>query len=315
MNTNSFSMQHANRSLWSMLCYFILCFYYAGVTMMVYFIDYPALSFVHENIGQVFEIFKNKMWLVNYIPAVLMVASSIAFLLNAPKKFPRWSISASVILGMVSVATTFYTYSSAVSQLPATGFTPELQKQIFQIGFYLQIIPVACQLLLAFLLLNIYLKDRKPVGRWIFIIISGLTFYSTGTGYVESFVNYPFWGSVGAKDWLPLRFSGSEARFLGIFLIPAFLPSLLVIPLFWLRPKPIPVYFVIIFWLAQVWLFVVTAVYFVPKIQLPLNKGYSLKLIEDLNKYDFLLRGSVGLILFIITASMLVKILRQKREM
>ncbi|CAN5885414.1 hypothetical protein BH11BAC4_BH11BAC4_23220 [soil metagenome] len=312
MITNNFSKQRSNSTLWFMLCYFILCFYYFGVTMMVYMVDYPAISFVHENIEPVFEIFKQQLLFVCYIPAVLMVFSSIAFLLNAPKEFPRWCISASVMSGLVSVATTFFVYSSVIAQLPSRGFTPELQKQILPISLYLQIIPAACQVLLVFFLINIYLKDTKPVGRWLFIVVFILTFYTAGTGYVEGLVNYKFWGSVGNADWLPLRFSGSSARFMGTFLIPAFLPFLLIIPLIWLRPKPVPRYFTFIFFAAQLWIFIVTAVYFVPKIQLPLNNAYSLKLIEDLNKYDFILRGTAGLVLSFITAWMFVKIMKHK---
>ena len=308
------SMRPPGRSLWFMLSYFILCFYYAGVSMMIYFVDYPGLSFVHENIHPVFEIFKHQLLLVYYVPAVLMVVSSIAFLLNAPKEFPKRVISASVILGAVSVATTFFVYGSAINHLSSTGFTAELQKQILPIGLYLQIIPIVCQLVLAFFLLNIYLKDAKPVGRWLFIIVFALTFYSMGTGYVEGFINYQWWGSVGKADWLPVRFSGSTARFLGVFLIPAFFPFLLIIPLIWLKPKAIPRSFTIIFWLAQLWIFIVTSIYFVPKIQLPLNNGYSLKLIEDLDKYDFILRGTAGLVLSFITGCMFIKIGKQKAK-
>jgi len=307
MNTANFSIQKPDRFIWFILCYLVLCFYYFGVSMMIYFVDYPAISFVHENTQLVFEIFKDQLLLVYYIPAGLMVVSSFVFLFNSPKEFPRQIIWASVILGLISVVTTFFVYNNVIAQLPSTGFTLDLQKKTLRIGLYLQIIPAACQLLLALFLLNIYLKDSRPFGRWLFIIVFVLTFYTTGTGYAESFVNYKFWASVGKTDWLPLRFSGSTTRFMGIFLIPAFLPILLIIPLIWLRPKAISRSFTIIFWLAQLWIFIVTATYFVPKIQLPLNNSYSLQLIEDLNKYDFMLRGTAGLVLCFITAWMFVK--------
>ena len=71
-----------------------------------------------------------------------MVVSSIILLWKMPKEFPRWLISASVILELVSVATTFYVYNSVIAKLPATGFTPELQKQILPISLYLQIIHI-----------------------------------------------------------------------------------------------------------------------------------------------------------------------------
>lgn len=305
-------MQKSNNFLKIILCYLILSFYYFGVTMMIYFVDYPAISFVHENIQPVFNIFKQQLLFVYYVPAVLMVVSSIILLWKMPKEFPRWLISASVILELVSVATTFYVYNSVIAKLPATGFTPELQKQILPISLYLQIIPAACQAILGLVLLNICLKDTKPVGKLLFIIIFVLTFYTLGTGYVESLVNYKCWGFVGQTDWLTFRLINSKPIFLGIFLIPAFLPFLLIIPFIWLHPKAIPRSFTLIFFLAQLWIFITTSIYFVPKLQLPLNNGFSSKLIEDLNKYDFVLRGTAGLVLVFITAWMFIKIMKLK---
>lgn len=49
-----------------------------------------------------------------------------------------------------------------------------------------------------------------------------LLFYSSGTGGVDA--------DLSPADWLPFRHTGSKAVFLGIFLVPAFLPILLKIP-------------------------------------------------------------------------------------
>ncbi len=115
---------------------------------------------------------------------------------------------------------------------------------------------------------------------------------------------------VSFADWLHYRFSG--VKFYQTFLIPAFLPFLLIIPLIWLCPKAIPKWFTVIFLLVQVSTFISTSTYFVPKIQLPLNNSFSLKLIEDLNQYDFMLRGTAGWVLNFITGWMFLKIGQQK---
>jgi hypothetical protein len=144
------------------------------------------------------------------------------------------------------------------------------------------------------------------------MLVFASLFYSKGTGYIESFVNYPFWSFIGNADWLPYRHSSSTLRFFCTFLIPAFLPILFSIPLFWWRPKAFPRYFIALYWLANVWMFVITAIYFVPKVQLPLNDSYSTTAIDALRTYDFPLRGTVVLFMELLLAWMFIKIGKQK---
>lgn len=119
------------------------------------------------------------------------------------------------------------------------------------------------------MLLNSYEQNTRLVGKWLFIIIFALNFYTNGTNYVETVVNYSYWGSIGNKDWLAYRFS--NGKFYATYLLPAYLPLLFIVPMFWLRPKAIPKSFILIFLMAEIRIFITTAIYFVPKIQLPLQ--------------------------------------------
>lgn len=282
--------------------------------MMVYFFDYASFPAIHENKTAVFTIFNHQMFYVYTIPSLLMVVSSVYLYYKNLEIIPRSVIGIAALLGIISVLTTLFFINPIHVGLISNGFTPEIEKQLLPIAFNFQLIPTIFQMLLVFYMLNIYTNNTKIFGRWLFILVFALLFYSKGTGSIEGWVNYRFWSEIGSIDWLPYRQSGSELRFFGTFIIPAFLPILLSIPLFWWRPKAFPRYFIAIYWLANIWMFVITAIYFVPKIQLPLNNGYSLPLITDLTTYEFPLRGSVALFMEILLAWMFLKIGKQRIE-
>lgn len=259
---------------------------------MVHFVDYAALSKVQEHVKPVMEIFNSEMAKVYYLPAGLLLLSTISLYWLSPKDFPRWTIFASIILAIISVGTTFFVIAPIHSNLPQAGLTETVQEHLLPISTNFQIIPAALQVILALFLLNIYLKDTKTFARLLFILFFSLLFYSVGPGLVEG-ANYAFWGAVGEKDWLSFRHSGSPERFFGLFLIPSILPMFLSIILFWWRPKGFPKSFVFIFLLTQIGITIGTATYFVPKLQLPLDKSFSESLISDLNKYNFIGRGII----------------------
>ena len=75
MTTNNFSKDNQNKSLWAVLIYFMLCFYYFGVIMFVHYSDYNSFDKIHENIQPVMDIFNKQMILVCYIPAGLLLLS------------------------------------------------------------------------------------------------------------------------------------------------------------------------------------------------------------------------------------------------
>jgi len=306
--TTVLSKTISNKTIWTVPLYFLLCLYFFGSIMMTHFVIYPHFDKVHDNFQNYMRVFNYKMIFFCYFPAILMIISSILFWFNLPREFPRWAVLTSIILGLISVATTFFAIIPTHNALQTSGFNATTYEHLLFISSTFQIIPILFQILIAVWLLNIYLKDTKPFARWLFIIIYALNFYTQATGWTESFVAYPMWTEVSESDWLTFRGGVQSHIFLLIFLIPGFSPMLLMPFLFWFRPKGIPKFYVVIYVIAFLWMFGITATYFVPQLQIPLDKMYSLKLIEELRRNDLLLRFPVGLILFLLPAWMLVKV-------
>lgn len=295
---------------WALLSYFVFTFYYFGTIIMTYFVNYPQLYKVHENISSVMTVFNSTMLLFCNIPAILLAISSLFLLYLRPNIFPNWAIWTSVLLCLISVSTTLFIVTPIHNELPATGLTDAVKRQLLPICMDFQIIPMIFQTVIAIWFLNIYLQGNKLLVRVIFTIVFCVALFTWGTGYMEGLVGYPTWLMVGDKDWLAFRGSVTGPVFFGVFLIPGYLPLLMLIPMFWKRPNGIPRYLVTIMLCAILWIFITTAVYFVPDLQLQLDKGYSKKLIEDLIKYDFPLRGLAGLVFFGSASWMFIKIRR-----
>lgn len=62
------------------------------------------------------------------------------------------------------------------------------------------------------------------------------------------------------------------------------------------------------FLVAQLWILIVTAIYFVPKIQMPLDTTYSPTIIQNLLSNEIPLRSSAVLLVFFVTGGMLLKV-------
>ncbi len=306
--TTNLVTEKSNKKLWTVPLYFLLCMYFFGSIMMTHFVIYSHFDKVHDNFQTYMGVFNYKMIFFCYFPAILMIASSILLWFNSPKEFPRWTISASIILGFVSVATTFLVIIPLHKDLQMSGFSSTTYEHLLFISLTFQILPILFQVLIAVWLFSIYLKDTKPFTRWLFIIICLLNFYTQATGWTESFVAYPMWAEVSQSDWLTFRGGVKAIVFFAIFLIPAFSPMLLMPLLFWFRPKGIPKFLVALYVISFLWMFGITATYFVPDLQTPLDKMYSPKLIEELRRNDLLLRFPVGLIIFLLPSWMIVKV-------
>ena len=296
------------RTPWLLLAYLILCFHHCGAVLMLHFFNYPGFRMIHEHVGPVFEIFNRRMVPFVYVPAGLLAVAAVALWRQAPAGLPQRWLAVSAGLCLVSVAATFGIAATVFAGLPATGFTAAIEARLLPWGLGLQVLPAAGAALLALGLMNQYLREARPVGRWLFIAVFALLFYSFGSSDTEAQVDYAYWPAIGATDWLPYRHSGSLAIFLGVFLIPAFLPILLKIPLIWVRPQGLPRGLVLLSLAADVWVFYITATYFVPKIQLPLDKGFSLPLITELLHNNFPLRGSVILAMYVVMAWLFLKV-------
>jgi len=299
----------SSKAPWLLLAYLILCFHHFGAVLMLHFFNYPGFRMIHEHAGPVFEIFNRRMVPFVYVPAGLLVLAALALWRQAPAGLPKRWLAVSAGLCAVSVAATFGIGATVLAGLPGTGFTAAIEARLLPWSLGLQVLPAAGAALLALGLLNQYLRAARPVGRWLFIAVFALLFYSFGSSDVEANVDYAFWPAIGAADWLPHRHAGATtAVFVGIFLLPAFLPILLKIPLIWLRPAGLPRWGVLLSLAADVWVFYITATYFVPKLQLPLDKGFSLPLIEELMHNNFPLRGSVILAMYVVMGWLFLKV-------
>lgn len=221
---------------WLLLAYLILCFHHFGAVLMVHCFNYPGFRMLHENVGPVFEIFNRRMVPFVYVPAGLFAVAALLLWRQAPAGLPKGLLAVSAGLALVSVAATFGIAATVYAGLPVTGFTAAIEAQVRPLGLALQVLPAAGAALLALALMNQYLREARPVGRWLFISVLALLFYSFGSSDVDANVDYAYWTAIGPADWLPYRHSGSLAIFVGVFLLPGFLPILLKIPLIWLRP-------------------------------------------------------------------------------
>ena len=310
-------LQNTKSQKWVLLAFFVFSFYYFGVVMMTYFVSYPQLQKVTKNIHNYMQLFNDKMFWFCYLPAVLMIISQMLLLYFCSKRFSRVMLRLSFGLASLSVLTTFLLLVPIHNALPTLGLTEDLNSKLLNYSMCFQIIPAAIQVLIALVLFNTYLNTSKTVGRVLFIVIFFLCLYSLGTLYIESLVGYPMWLLIDPTDWLVTREAVglNIPAFIWVFLIPVYLPLLLLIPMFWKRPQGISKYSVLIMFLSLLWVFVITAVYFVPDIQAKLTVGYSKVLIQDLNKYDFPLRGIPDLIYMFTVCYMFIKIKFIKENM
>ena len=280
--------------------------------MMVRFVGYLQFGSIHEHWQLAMDLFNRRMTWLCYAPAGILLVSSIALYWLSPGSFPRWTIISIILLTAVSVSTTLFVVSPIHISLPETGFTDAVQSRLTSLSSYLQLLPSLAVVVLAMVLLNNYLGDAKPLGRWLFILAFALTFYTAGTNYVETLIYYPMWSVIGGRDWAAFKGSGGT-HFFKVYLIPAYLPIIALILLNWWRPVEIPKLYVNISLLCNLFILAASAIYFVPKIQMKLEENYSRQLIDDLIKYQFPLRGIAEIVDFVAMGFMFLKIGQYKK--
>lgn len=239
---------------------------------------------------------------VGYGPAVLMLLSAISMIWLAPPIFPKWAVYAGVVLGAISVATTLLVMMPIYTQWAIAGYDTTQNRHLLSQTLYFQIIPLALQVAILVSFLYVYFRDIKPVAKWIFLLVVVLNFYNLGTTSIEGSLAYPLWETVGAKDWLAYRQTPPSLLFSILFVFAAFSPIFLLIAMYWQRPKEFPKHLVTSYLLLVLYLFVITALYFVP-----LNSTHSLSLIKELKTNDWLYRAPAGLALQVIVAWMFLK--------
>lgn len=306
------SQDNSKHSKWSFLIYSILTLYYFGAIVFTYFFDYPTFGNVHEHFHEFMDL-TIRIREIGFIPpAILMLLSTFSLLRFNQMDFPRWAILASIGLAIISVATSLFVVFPVYLGMGSHGFNIETHQKLLSSSMNFQIIPSIFQCLILLGLMNVFFKETKPVRRWLFIVIYFITFYTAGFAMFDT-TEVPIWLSVGEKDWMAYRHSGTLGfgGFAAIYLLPGVLPMYLTILLFWLRPKSIPLYLPVIRFIISMIILFVSATYFAPKIQFELDKGFSRLLIDEYRFRQFG-RYSLGVITFILTAWMFLKIDRNR---
>lgn len=295
-----------------MAIYSILTFYYFGAVVMTHLVIYPGFEKVNENFHSYILVFNSLIRTIFAYAPMLMLLSAVALHWFRPRAFPRWAVWCSIALCFVSVIVSPNFIGPIYSSFSTNGFDRIIYQKLIITSVYLQILPSGIQVIIVLGWLNNYLKDTIFFSRWAFIILFSFAYFTAGTGAIEGLVNYNLWLAVGEKDWLNFRNTGSALTFWVTFLIPAYLPLFALIAMFWRRPAAVPKKFVVIYALTYVWMVFITFYYFIPDVQLVLNKHYSASLIQDLLANDSLLRGLPGLPMAILPAWMLLKIGHRK---
>ena len=300
---------NTNKTLWTFTIYSALSFFVLGVSAMVHYFIYPTFDKVHENISAFMEVFNSRIISLFYIPSILLLLSSISLFWFAPKNFPKWTIVASVVLSLISVTTIFFLLIPIQNSFSETsGFEMTKYNDLLSFSFKFQLAPILLQTLLAFWLLRTFITNVKPFSKWLFIIVFALAFFTAGSDSTEKILNYPLWLKVSESEWLSFRQAVQTKAFLWVYLLPAFLPLLLLLLMIWFRPTSIKRKYIFLYLGLYVFISAISSAYFVPKLQLQLNKAYSITLIEELIKMDFPLRFLPSLLIYGLATFMFIKV-------
>ncbi len=216
--------------------------------------------------GRIMQLFHDKVLLFYYVPAILNIMSHILVLCFCSRFSFRVALWSSMAMGLLSVSTTLFVIIPIQNDLPTLGLTPEINSKLLMYALFFQVLPAALQVMIAIGILNNHLKGTTLIGRLLFMAVFFLSVYSLGTFYMESMVGYPMWLLIDPSDWLATReaIGLNIPAFVWVFLIPFYLPLPLLVPMLWKRPNGIPKYPVLMMLFSILWIFMVTAVYFVP---------------------------------------------------
>jgi hypothetical protein len=140
------------------------------------------------------------------------------------------------------------------------------------------------------------MANRSRWTTWTFIAFTVLSFYSMGAEFLESFVNYPSWHTIGTSEvWIPYHES-LHAKIIPVLAIPTLLLQLISnILLFFYRPAAVPRAAA---WacLATLLILVLSSVFIQIPMQVKLDSGYTRELVNNLILSDLWLRISMTVI-------------------
>ena len=297
------------KTIAAVTAYFLVIFYFFGAVDTNYNLIYRSFPKIHEHYDEYMSVFNASTRILLTYSSFALIGTSVALLWFRPNSFPRTAIWISIILASTSAIATLFFIMPIHLSLWVSGYNEALFQKLMTITYYFQFIPSLAQILLGFWLLNRYLGHIKFIRRWVFILFITLTFLTTNYGNFT----YLLYITVGSTDWAAFRTALYPDLFF-IGLLMAFTPMFLTIPMFWLRPKSVPRYFVGIYGLTIFWIFFISAFYLASKVQGYLEHNYSRLRTEELINADFMYRILPGMILTFIAVYMFVKAGQEKME-
>jgi len=153
------------------------------------------------------------------------------------------------------------------------------------------------------------MNKRNKISALVFSIYLLLTFYVFGGGMVTSLVGYRTWKLVGPEEF-PKFHQADNTHVIPVFVIFFFLSFIPQILLFWFRPAIIPKWMV---WLAlflNLTMLISSVTIQIP-IQMKLDEGFSMELIERLITTDLTFRVIPMILLAVTNFMMLYKVVKQ----
>ena len=150
--------------------------------------------------------------------------------------------------------------------------------------------------------------DSTPVTKapWLLQAYLVLCFHQFGAVLMLHFFNYLGFRMI-PENVRPV-FEIFNRRMVPFVYVPAGLLAVAALALGRQAPAGLSKRLVLLSLAADAWVFFITATYFVPKIQLPLDKGFSLPLIEEFLRNNFPIRGSVIVAMYFVTAWLFLKV-------
>lgn len=297
----------ANKTKKIFLGYLILTFYYLGALAMIYALTYPPFTEVHENFKQHAIVLERYLIWVLYIPGVLMLLSAVALIFFRPSCLPRWAVAGSAFLSLISVATMFFCMVPLHHDWTTAGFDSLMFEQSKNTTFAFQVAPSILAGLMAGCFMYRYLSGVERTTRIMFIALFVLCFFPMGTIIVECHVNYALWETVASRDWHAYRQAMAMPVFLAIFLIPFYLPIILLMVMAYKKRAGLSRGLVMISLITLLYIFTISAAYFVPDIQFELDKYHSQDLIQELIRNEIWLRTPAELAYWTTVAMMFWK--------
>ncbi len=152
------------------------------------------------------------------------------------------------------------------------------------------------------------MANKNKISNVVFSVYILLAFYVFGGGIVNSLVAYRTWRAVGANEF-PEFHQIDSSLIIPLFVIFFFLSFIPQILLLWYRPMVISRWLVWLALLFNLITLISTMTIQIP-IQVELDKGFSLELIERLISTDFIYRRIPMLLLAVINFIMLYKVVK-----